>query len=404
MISRRRPLVILASVAVVFACSDHSGSVMEPGEPVLMPAPVFAVNGNGIRDEYIVVLKEDAAAAQPGRARGRDPDAVAQSVGALPRFVYRSVLNGFAVRLNANQLERLRQHPDVAYIEQDQETFTDATQVMDKYGDPWGLDRIDQAVLPLSKTYSFVQSAANVYAYIIDTGIDVKHPEFQSRAVNVFSAYGGSAADCNGHGTAVAAVVGGKTYGVAKVVRLRGVRVTDCRGSGTVSAVIKAIDWVRVNRRNPAVANISISSTYSAAFNTAIDNLALSGVFVSTAAGNNNGDACMYSPSSAARVITVAATTKTDARATYSNKGKCVALYGPGSSIRTAHLNSGAANWTGTSFAAPHVAGVAALYKSAYGNVGTGTIVNWLRTMATSNVVKNNPSGTPNRLLFKSTL
>jgi subtilisin family serine protease len=296
----------------------------------------------------------------------------------------------------------------VAYVEPDQLVRTTTTQS----GATWGIDRSDQRNRPLSGSYTYTATASNVNAYIIDTGILTTHSEFQtstgSRAKGGYSAIadGRGPTDCNGHGTHVAGTVGGKTYGIAKAVRLVPVRVLDCQGSGTNSGVIAGIDWVRANHVKPAVANMSLGGGYSSATNTAVNNLAAAGVFVAVAAGNSNANACNYSPASAANVTSVAASTSTDAKASYSNYGSCVHLYAPGSSITSAWYTSTTATNTisGTSMASPHVAGVAALYKATYGDASYSTIRSWLVNNATASVISGNVSGTPNRLLYKAAL
>jgi len=243
-----------------------------------------------------------------------------------------------------------------------------------------------------------------VYAYIIDTGIQTSHSQFGGRASNVYDAFGGNGQDCNGHGTHVAGTVGSSTYGIAKAVRLRGLRVLNCSGSGSTSGIIAAIDWLRANYTAPAVANMSLGGGYSAALNTAVTNLSNAGVFMAVAAGNENQNACNVSPASASGVATVAASTSTDAKASYSNYGSCVELYAPGSSITSTWLSGGTRSISGTSMASPHVAGVAALYKGANGNASSSTILSWLINNATANVISGNITGTPNRLLYKSSL
>jgi subtilisin family serine protease len=219
-----------------------------------------------------------------------------------------------------------------------------------------------------------------------------------------YDAIGGNGQDCNGHGTHVAGTVGSATYGVAKGVSLRAVRVLDCNGSGTNSGVIAGMNWVATNHVARSVANMSLGGGFSQATNDAATNLSAKGVFLAVAAGNSNADACNSSPSSAAGTVTVAATTSTDARATYSNYGGCVDLYAPGSSITSTWINSGTNTISGTSMATPHVAGVAALYKATYGDAAWTTIRDWLSTNSTANVVTGNVSGTPNKLLYKASL
>ncbi len=388
---RRRSAALLFGLAL-----GASGCAGDPVAPEALDfAPLYLVTANAIPDEFIVVLKEPAP---------DGPTGVAARAGVQPSMEFQGVIRGFAARLRPGQIARLRRDPDVAFIEQDRTISVDGTQTLSDLGDPWGLDRLDQTTLPLSRSYHYAHTGAGVNAYIIDTGIDLRHPEFGGRAVNVYDAMGGDGRDCNGHGTAVAAVVGGGTFGVAKEVRLRGVRVTDCKGHGKVSAMVRALDWVRVNRIDPAVANVSISAPFSPAFNRAVTNLVRSGVFVAAGAGNDAEDACDYSPAAAAAVVTVAASTRTDTRAAFSNSGRCVTLYAPGDRIRTAHLDGRSATWSGTSFAAPHVTGVAALYKSKYGDAAPAVIATWLLNNARLDRIAGNPAHTPNRLLFKATL
>jgi subtilisin family serine protease len=376
--------VAVGAVMALAACSDES--------PVSARAdltPVLSAGARAIEGQYIVVVRE-----------GADPRGVAAVAGASPQYVYTAALNGFAATLNAGQLNALQRNPNVEIIEEDQVAQVTATQS----GATWGIDRIDQRSRPLSGTYSYTSTGSNVYAYTIDTGIYASHSNFGGRASNVYDAFGGSGNDCNGHGTHVAGTVGSATYGVAKGARLRGVRVLDCAGSGSFSGIIAGIDWVRLNRTNPAVANLSLGGGYSSSLNTAVTNLANSGVFVAVAAGNENQLACNVSPASASAVTTVASSTSGDAKSSFSNYGSCVDVYAPGSSI-TSTWNNGSTNTiSGTSMASPHVAGVAALYKATYGNASQATIDTWIKNNATANVITGNPTGTPNRLLYKGTL
>jgi subtilisin family serine protease len=379
----------LAAVIALAACSDEMQAPQSAGRDV--PAPMFSAGGAQIPDEYIVVLNDAA-----------DVEAVAAAAGIKPKHLYQAVLKGFAGKLNHKELAALRAMSDVAYIEPDQVVTADVT----VSAASWGLDRIDQRNLPLSGTYSYTATSPAVRAYVIDTGILTSHSEFSGRASNVYDAFGGSGSDCHGHGTHVAGTIGGRTYGIARAALLRGVRVLNCSGSGSTSGIIAAVDWVRVNGIKPAIANMSLGGGFSSALNTAVSNLHNSGIFVAVAAGNSNANACNYSPASAATVYTTAASTSTDAKASYSNYGSCVDGYAPGSSIRSAWIGSTTATNTisGTSMASPHVAGVAALYKGAFGDAASSTIVSWINTNATASKITGNPSGTPNRLLFKSTL
>ncbi len=391
----KRALAATLAALSLAACSDSSPTAPAAPEQLgASEAPFYAKLGNGVPDEYIVVFKPDVV----------DPlskaDAKAAKHQAMLKFKYDRAIKGFAARLSPGAVTALRSDPDVAYIEQDQAMAASTTQT----GATWGIDRIDQRNLPLSGSYTYAATGTGVRAYIIDTGIQTDHPEFGTRASAVYDAFGGNGQDCNGHGTHVAGTVGSSTYGVAKNVYLRAVRVLDCNGSGSNSGVIAGMNWVATNHIAPAVANMSLGGGYSQATNDAATNLSASGVFLAVAAGNSSADACNSSPSSAPGTVTVAATTSTDARASYSNYGACVDLYAPGSSITSTWLNSGTNTISGTSMATPHVTGVAALYKATYGDAAWSTIRDWLSANATANVVSGNISGTPNKLLYKAAL
>ncbi len=382
-----RPALLVAALVALAACSD-AGPVA-PATVSPEPAPLrSAAPGRGIEGSYLVVLRE-----------GADPRSVAAVAGVEPGFVYAAALNGFSAKLNAGQLNALRHDRNVAYVEEDQVVKAQAVQSPAR----WGLDRIDQQFLPLNNAYSYNSLGSGVRVYVIDTGINVTHPEFGGRAVNLFDALGGSGADCNGHGTHVAGIVGSVTYGVAKGTQLRGIRALNCSGSGSMSQMIAAVDWVRLNHVKPAVANLSIGGSYSTALNTAVANLISAGVFTTVAAGNSAANACSFSPGSVAAAFTVAGSTINDNVLSTSNSGSCVDGYAPGSAIST-WLGSGTANLTGSSMAAPHVAGVAALYMDYVPAATPATVTNWIVGNMTAGVLIGVPPGTPNRLLYKSTL
>ncbi|OJH38038.1 S8 family peptidase [Cystobacter ferrugineus] len=386
-----RNVLFLGSVLSLAACGGNELDMVAGQEelgqsvaPLHQAAPGLRVDG-----DYIVKLKD-----------GAEARSVAAILGVSPNLVYSQAVNGFSVTLNETQLRALRHNPNIEYVEEDQFVSSTATQT----GATWGLDRIDQTSSTLNSSYTYTSTGAGVHAYIIDTGILTSHSNFGGRATAVYDALGGNGQDCNGHGTHVAGTVGSTTYGVAKGVSLHGVRVLDCNGSGTNSGVIAGIDYVRTKHIKPAVANMSLGGGYSATVNTAVTNLSNAGVFVAVAAGNDNANACNYSPASAPVVTTVAATTKTTARASYSNYGSCVDIYAPGSSITSTWSNGSTNSLSGTSMASPHVAGVAALYKAAYGDASQATIDAWLKNNATNNAVTSNVSGTPNKLLNKGSL
>lgn len=270
----------------------------------------------------------------------------------------------------------------------------------------WGLDRIDQRKRPLNGSYTYNTTASSVTAYIIDTGILSGHQEFSGRVTGGVTAIndGRGSSDCNGHGTHVAGTVGGRTYGVAKGVKLFAVRVLDCAGSGSNSGVIAGVDWVTYNHTKPAVANMSLGGGASQALDDAVRNSIGAGVTYAVAAGNENQNACNVSPARVSSALTVGATTRTDSRASFSNYGSCVDLFAPGQDITSAWYSSSSSTRTisGTSMASPHVAGAAALYLQSNQGASPSTVASNLNSTATTGVVTGT-NGSPNRLLYKGT-
>ncbi|GAA4065783.1 S8 family peptidase [Actinomadura miaoliensis] len=382
----RRFLVTGAVTAglVVVAAPLSLAAVPDP-----VRVQVTAAQGTPVPGKYIVTLKDGTSAATAA-------DQV--NAGSVQRFG--GALNGFAAKLSTAQLDKLRRNRNVVAIEQDQIYRASTTQK----SPAWGLDRIDQRKLPLSKSYYYKNTGSGVNAYVIDTGIAWSHPQFEGRAKSVWKAPAFSDGwDCNGHGTHVAGTIGSKTYGVAKKVNLRSLRVLDCEGFGELSDVIAAVDWTRKNAVKPAVANLSLGGPKSTALNTAMTNLSKSGVFVAVAAGNENQNACNTSPASAGWVQAVGATTIYDNRATFSNYGSCVDIFAPGYGIKSTWPGGGTASLSGTSMASPHVAGAAALYLQSHRGATFPTVQKWLNDNSTKSRLKRIPSGTPNRLLYKGT-
>jgi len=270
----------------------------------------------------------------------------------------------------------------------------------------WGLDRIDQRALPLNNQFSRAYTGSGVTAYIIDTGVLSTHTEFGGRVLSGFSSVSDSIGteDCNGHGTHVAGTVGGSNYGVAPGVAIVPVRVLDCSGSGSTSAVIAGIDWVVANHvaGTPAVANMSLGGGRSSALDIAVQSAVADGVVFVVAAGNSTANACQSSPAGEPLAITVGATTSADARSSFSNYGSCVDVFAPGSSITSAWYTSTTASNTisGTSMASPHVAGVVALGLEIAPNSSVAQISEWVTSTATQGVISDAGSGSPNLLVY----
>ncbi|MDO7502392.1 S8 family peptidase [Acinetobacter baumannii] len=353
-----------------------------------------------IKNQYIVILNKDA-----GPSKDFAQNIAKQHAGKVLQS-YDTVLKGFAIYLpdtaGAAFIEAMKKNPHVLSVESDTIVNIDATT---QSNPDWGLDRIDQKALPLNSTYSYLQTGSGTTAYIVDTGILSSHQEFSGRVLSGYTAIsdGNGTTDCNGHGTHVAGTVGGTTYGVAKNVNLVPIRILGCDGSGASSNVIAGLDWILKNGKKPAVVNMSLGGATSSSLDSAVENLYNNGYVMVVAAGNSNTDACTSSPARVSKAITVAATDNTDTRASYSNYGSCVDIFAPGSQINSSWTGSNTATkiLNGTSMATPHVAGVVAEMLQSTPTASPQTISTNLLNQASSNVVKN-PSGSPNRLLYKS--
>ena len=390
-----RHIALIAPVVLLAACQGAEPVAPEQAQPA---SPVLAASANArIPGRYIVVFNDNVRDV-PGLARG-----LAAGNGGEVGYIYEAALKGFSITLGSAQAaEAIARNPNVAFVEQDQVVTASVIQS----GATWGLDRIDQRNLPLSTSYTYTATGTGVRAYIVDTGILPTHTEFGTRASTGYDVFTPTApqADCNGHGTHVAGTVGGTTYGVAKNVTLIGVRVLDCNGSGSLTGVIAGVNWVAANAIKPAVANMSLGAGASLSLDNAVAGAISKGITFVVAAGNSNANACNYSPARAANAITVGATGSTDARASYSNFGKCLDIFAPGSSITAAwHTGTTALNTiSGTSMASPHVAGVAALFLQRKPTSLPQVVRDSLVANSTASKVTSAGTGSPNRLLFSN--
>ena len=350
-----------------------------------------------IPNRYIVVFDDLQVARTQVAGQAA---ALARQHGGRVLHVYEHGLRGFAASMSATAAAAIARNPHIRYVEQD----SVMTIVASQPNATWGLDRIDQRDLPLNQTYNYDTNAVNVDVYIIDTGIRATHADFGGRVTNGFTAIadGNGTNDCNGHGTHVAATVGGTIYGVAKSVELHPVRVLGCNGSGTTAGVIAGVDWVANNHATPAVANMSLGGGASTALDDAVRAAIASGVTFAIAAGNSNANACNSSPARVAQALTVGSTTNTDARSSFSNFGTCLDIFAPGTSITSAWSTSNTTTNTisGTSMATPHVTGVAALYLADHPSATPAEVATAVVNNATPNKVTGAGTGSPNRLLY----
>jgi subtilisin family serine protease len=383
-----RTFVLLAALVL--------GALVAP--PTLVAAEVATT-------PVLVTLSPGAGAPAAAAAR------LASEHGATVSFVYQHALRGFAAEVPTASLEALARSPAVVRVEEDGPVTIASEQV--QLGPTWGLDRIDQRVLPLDSAYGYARNGTDVRAYIVDTGVRASHDQLRGRVTTgwydpTFAAK--TSEDCNGHGTHVAATVAGTAYGVGKSVAVVPVRVLDCNGSGSWSGVAAGLDWIvgqqRAAGKPAAVANLSLSGGASDTVDAALRSVIAEGVTVAVAAGNGNQagraiDACKISPARVAEALTVSATNSSDTKPTWANIGPCVDLFAPGVSITSAWYTSDSDTNTisGTSMATPHVAGVAALLQSD-GALAPAVIASSLVGGATPNVVVNAGSGSPNLLLY----
>jgi len=363
-----------------------------------------------VPDEYLITLVE-----------GADVDSATEDLtknkGADQRGKW-GILNfkGFGAKVPPGRADELlaawNADPRVQSISDNTVVTAIATQTLAT----WGLDRVDQANLPLTGSYSYTTTGAGAWAYVIDTGIRATHTEFRtastttvSRVVPGRNTLSGSTltADDNGHGTHCAGTIGGLTYGIAKAVTLVPVKALNSSGSGSASTITSAISYAVNDNRVPnrlKVISMSIGGSSSPSINNAVTNAVNAGVTTVVAAGNEQTDACTKSPAGARPAITVGATTSTDARASYSNFGTCVDIWAPGSSITSASRSGDTATavLSGTSMATPHVAGMVARILGSGACTTPACVQSTLSSSATVGKVTGSLGSAPNLLLFRS--
>jgi subtilisin family serine protease len=407
-----RHLTLAACCLALAACSDQRDPVTPitpSGEPSLSAAGIVPTDKAGapttlptydpadiVPGHYNVIYRQDvnarAVTAQIMTAHGLKPS----------HRWDEAWIKGFSAQMTDRQRDQLKRHPHVAFVNPVVRGRLGGTLY---YPFNWGLDRIDQRNLPLDDMYVYTDSAPNVNVYVLDTGIRRTHNDFGGRALFGYDAVtaGGTADDCHGHGTFVAAIIGGTEYGVAKRARLYAVRTADCAGGVTSADAIEAVNWVTNNHRKPAVANISwyfhgVVPEVDQAIYASIQ----AGVTYVVLAGNDGVDACNITPAHTLNTITVGATDRNDARPSWSDFGPCLNLFAPGVDIESAGIADDYAYRvdSGTSFAAPHVAGIAANYQGRVPTATPSIVKSAIVNNATSGVVTNAGTGSPNKLAW----
>ena len=367
-------------------------------KPTAQHAPMARnAQAPAMAQRYIVTLSEDVADVQTEAA------AVMRGRNGLVHQLFKNGLKGFTATIAASELHTVRNNAKVLAVEPDQLVQLNQAVSIEPQA-TWSLYRIDQMDSPLDSQDTFKNTGAGVTAFIIDSGIRADHAEFAGRVLPGYSVVndGNGTSDCTGHGTHVAGVLGGSTWGVAKAVKLVPVRVMDCAGAGSISGVIAGLEWVTNSGLRPAVVNLSLGRSVSVALNAAVAAAVAKGLVVVVAAGNSAVDACTTSPASEPTAITVGATTSTDTKASYSNYGICVDIFAPGSAITSAWHTNATASMTlsGTSMASAAVAGVAALALQANPSATPAAVAKYLANNASANKLSNLDSSSPNKLVY----
>jgi len=364
--------------------------------PANLAPLIYNQDAEIIPDEYLVFFKQDSLTSS-GLL-----DSVLASVGVQESSVLHRYQDGFSAVMDEATLTKIRAMDEVEFVEPNQVVYTHEVQ---NNPPSWGLARISQRQFRARDIYHYPDTAGEgVDVYIIDTGVNIEHQDFEGRASWGYTAPDGdSDVDGNGHGTHVASTVAGKSYGVAKKANIIAVKVLRSSGYGTTADVVAGIEWANQKASesdNASAANMSLGGGRSMALDRAVAKAIANGLPFAVAAGNSNADACRFSPAAVESAVTVGASTVADSRAYFSNVGQCVDIFAPGNDITGAWIGSTTAKRTisGTSMASPHVAGVMALFL-AENKYSATELKQKLIEVATPNAVSGLPANTINLLL-----
>ncbi|MFE9053870.1 PKD domain-containing protein [Streptomyces mutabilis] len=398
----RKRLGVCVGVAVTTVLGVMgAGTAQAAGPAKTAESTILGAGQSGaLSGKYVVALEGRASLATSKAAVRSQAAELTEQFGGTVHRVYSTAFRGFALSATEAEAKRIAADPAVRYVQADKIVRASGIQP-----DPpsWGLDAIDGVQ---DSSYTYPVTGSGVSAYVVDTGVDLDHPNFEGRAGSGYDFVDDDtdASDCQGHGTHVAGTIGSKDYGVAKQVDIVSVRVLDCEGSGTISGVVAGMDWVARNATRPAVANMSLGGGGDRALDDSVQGAIDAGVPVAVAAGNAFEDACLSSPARLPDAITLGSTDRDGSRSSFSNLGRCVDLFAPGGSILSTANGGGQTTLSGTSMAAPHAAGAAALYLSAHPDATSKEVHDALVTNARSGVVGDPGSGSPNLFLDVSKL